>query len=80
MLKLNIPIYIAKGTNDNNSQVLSYDYVKLEFLRLQKSNLTYVNYPGADHGFNKIVRVNGTEKGISEIDHVFAEIFTWIRG
>jgi predicted esterase len=78
MLKLNIPIYIAKGTNDHNSQVLSYDYVNLEFLRLRKSNLTYVNYPGADHGFNRTIIVKGTKKGINEIDKVFASIFSWM--
>jgi predicted esterase len=49
--KLTIPIYIAQGTEDSNTNVLSSDYTRLEFLRLNKHNLTFKNYAGFDHSF-----------------------------
>lgn len=52
LTQLDIPIYLAHGTMDRNTNVLSTDYVRLEFLRLGKKNLTHVNYPGCDHSFN----------------------------
>ena len=79
LLKLDIPIYIAKGTNDTNSQVLSYDYVKLEFLRQGKTNITYVNYVGADHGFNRTIKENGADKEVNEIEQMYAALFLWLN-
>jgi pimeloyl-ACP methyl ester carboxylesterase len=52
--KLSIPTYIAIGAKDENGDVLSADYIKLEFLRLGKNNLTYKVYPNYDHFFNEI--------------------------
>jgi predicted esterase len=49
--KLTIPIYIAQGTEDQSTDVLSSDYVRLEFLRLNKNNLTFKNYPSFNHSF-----------------------------
>ncbi len=49
--KLSIPIYIAQGTDDQSTNVLSADYIRLEFLRLNKHNLTFKNYPGFNHSF-----------------------------
>jgi hypothetical protein len=50
--RLDIPIYFVQGTMDSNSNVLGNDYLRLEFLRLGKKNLTHVNLPGCDHHFN----------------------------
>lgn len=50
--RLDIPIYFVHGTMDSNGNVVGTDYVRLEFLRLGKKNLTHVNYPGCDHHFN----------------------------
>jgi pimeloyl-ACP methyl ester carboxylesterase len=55
---LNIPIYIANGSLDENS-VLSADYIYLDFLRLGKTNLTYKTYPNYDHQFNELLIENG---------------------
>ena len=56
--KLDIPIYIANGSLDENS-VLSADYIYLDFLRLGKTNLTYKTYPNCDHQFNELKIENG---------------------
>lgn len=53
LVKLDIPIYFANGSLDENS-VLSADYIRLEFLRRGKTNLTYVTYPNYDHQLNKL--------------------------
>lgn len=52
MLKLDIPILLIAGGKDKNSPITGIDYVKLEFSRTNKDNLTYKVYPNCDHWFN----------------------------
>lgn len=52
MLKLDIPILLIAGGSDENSPITGLDYVKLEFIRRNKTNLTYKVYPNCDHLFN----------------------------
>lgn len=70
--KLNIPVYIAQGTNDENTSILSTDYIKLEFLRLHKTNLTYKVYPDCDHFFNN------ANTGQNDMDKIIDEAFKWL--
>ena len=58
LLELDIPIYMANGSLDENS-VISADYIKLEFIKHKKENLTYKTYPNYDHQFNEIIFENG---------------------
>jgi len=75
---LDIPIYIANGSLDENS-VLSADYIQLEFIKRQKSNLTYKTYPGYDHQFNEIIFEDGIFKdAIPKIDAVIQDAFQWL--
>ena len=48
LVELDIPILYVKGTSDRNSSVLHSDYIMLEFIRLGKTNLTYLSLPGVD--------------------------------
>ena len=78
-IKLNIPIYITIGAKDENGDVLSSDYVKLEFLRLGKQNLTYKVYPNSDHFFNEIVQEDGKLKKVSRIQEVIYTALSWVE-
>jgi hypothetical protein len=76
--KLNIPILLLNGTADRNAPVLDADYVKLEFLRLGKSNLTYRVLPGVDHSLYEVVVENGKEMGVSHRKEALNMIVDWI--
>lgn len=79
LLKLDIPIYMANGSLDENS-VLSADYIKLEFIRKGKQNLTYKTYPNFDHQFNELIFENGTFKdAIPKLDFVMDAAFEWLK-
>ena len=76
---LNIPIYIANGSLDENS-VLSADYIALEFIRLNKNNLTYKTYPGLDHQFNKpIYENNQIVNAEPQLKIVLENAFSWLK-
>ena len=77
--RLNIPVYIAQGTADESTHVLSADYIKLEFLRLQKKNLTHKIYPGCDHMFNKAVEKNGKTAYINLLDEAIEAALKWLE-
>lgn len=77
--ELSIPIYIANGSLDENS-VLSSDYIALEFIRLQKNNLTYKTYPELDHQFNEIIHhKDGTVNMESKLNEVMNDAYRWMN-
>ncbi|MFC1538137.1 alpha/beta hydrolase family protein [Candidatus Latescibacterota bacterium] len=78
-LKLDIPIYMLNGSTDRNTPILQADYIKLEFLRIGKSNLTYDVLPGVDHSLYEVVVEDGEEKGISHRDEAFKKVIDWIK-
>jgi hypothetical protein len=59
--------------------VLSADYIKLEFLRLHKKNLTHKIYPGCDHMFNKAVEKNGKTAYINLLDEAIEAALKWLE-
>lgn len=76
---LDIPIYIANGSLDENS-VLSADYVYLDFIRLGKENLKYKTYPGYDHQFNQLHFEKGKVVGVTpKLTEVLIDVFTWLK-
>jgi pimeloyl-ACP methyl ester carboxylesterase len=78
MLKLNIPILYVAGGKDNNQTIIDMDYVKLEFLRKGKSNLTYKVYPNCNHGFQETVTKDGKEIKLDRSDEVNQFAMDWI--
>lgn len=78
LTKLNIPIYMAQGTNDESTSVLSADYIRLEFLRLHKNNLTQKIYPDCDHMFNKAIKENDTVRFENILDAVIGDALIWL--
>jgi pimeloyl-ACP methyl ester carboxylesterase len=78
-VKLNIPIYVAQGTNDLNTSVLSSDYIRLEFLRMKKNNLTQVVYPDCDHLFNKLIKRGDSLVYENILDTVIDHSLLWLN-
>jgi len=79
LAELDIPIYVLSGSADRNAPVLQADYIKLEFLRLGKTNLTYRVLPGCEHSLYEVVVEDGKEKGISHRDEAFGMVVDWIK-
>lgn len=78
LVDLDIPIYMANGSVDNNS-ILTADYAQMAFAVRQKDNLTYKVYPNYDHQFNELIFENGTFKqAIPRLQEVFKEGFKWL--
>ena len=79
LVKLDIPIFFLNGSADRSTPILQADYVKLEFLRLGKTNLTYHVMPGVEHSLYEIVVEEGQEKAISRRGEAFKMIIEWIE-
>jgi dienelactone hydrolase len=79
MLKLNIPILYLAGGKDNNQTIIDMDYVKLEFLRKGKTNLTYKVYPNGNHGFQETIVKDGKEVKVDRSDEVNQFAIDWIK-
>jgi dienelactone hydrolase len=73
--KINKPILVIASGNDESSPILGLDYIKIEFLRLRKTNLTYKVYPNSDHSFNETDK-NG--QVVNKKKEVYEEIFKWL--
>ncbi len=79
LVDLDIPIYMANGSVDNNS-ILTADYVQMMFAVRQKDNLTYKVYPNYDHQFNELIFDKGSFKqAIPKLQEVFKEGFNWLK-
>ncbi|WP_026947106.1 alpha/beta hydrolase [Algoriphagus marincola] len=79
LLNLEIPIYFAVGSRDINP-ILSADYIKFQFLKFGKQNLTYKVYPDHDHMFNHI-QFTAEKKPIvnSNLNTVLLDAFKWLE-
>lgn len=77
LVQLKIPIFMAAGSNDPHSPIFGLEYVRLEFLRLGKKNLTFRVYP-TDHSFNEVKTVNGRDSVISHKAEMMQDLMNWI--
>ncbi len=78
LVKLDIPILFLNGSADRNCPILQSDYIKLEFLRLGKTNLTYRVLPGCDHWLHEVVLEDGKEKHISHREEALKVVSDWL--
>jgi dienelactone hydrolase len=76
LVKLNIPVFIAACSADQNSPVYGLEYVRLEFLRLGKKNLAFHVYP-TDHFFNETIQVNGQDTVIAHKQEMIRDFVKW---
>ena len=71
---LHTPIFIAHGTKDKNSPILSDDLLAAELFRTDKKRmLKYLILEGSDHGYNNA-------QGESRSADVLVNILKWISG
>ena len=68
---LNIPIYVAHGSEDNMMPVASAKNLKEEFTKQGKTNITFKEYVGYDHGFTD-------QAGKSHYAKVFMDAISWM--
>ena len=69
---LNIPIYMIVSTADESSPIYGLDYIKLDFIRLGKKNLTYDACVGCDH------YLNSNENGKIVSHDYLKKILSWL--
>lgn len=70
LVKIDIPIYVQLGTEDESSPIESNYLIPLEFARLGKTNLTFNVCVGCNHGFKN---VNTGKDNWSDIFRKFIE-------
>ena len=75
LLKINVPIFVAHGTEDQAVPIESVYLIPIEFIRHNKNNLTFKVYPDLDHGFEKELE-NGEFE--DHWDDVFREFMDWV--
>jgi hypothetical protein len=79
LIQLDIPILYINGSIDRSSPILQADYIKLEFIRLGKNNLTYKVLPGVEHSLYEVVKDEaGNEQAVSRRKEAFKIIADWI--
>lgn len=76
LLKLDIPIYLAIGTKDENVAVENSYIIPIEFIRHRKENLTFRQFPNYDHSFIEKME-NGEE--IDRFDEVTKDFIKWLN-
>ncbi len=67
LAQIDIPILCLHGSKDLMAPVESSRFIKTEFERLRKNNLTYIEYPDFNHAFN------------NNFNLIFNEIHKWIK-
>ena len=73
LVKINIPIYIVAGTEDNASPIENMDNIPIEFIKRGKTNLTYKYYWNLDHVYNDVVLQENKMK------NVFIDFLEWLK-
>ncbi len=76
LLKINKPLFVALGSEDESVPVESGLLIPIEFLKHKKNNLTFKLYPNYDHSFNKIPQ-NENEEWEDKWMDVFKDFLDW---
>lgn len=76
LLKIDIPIYVAIGTADENVPIENAYIIPVEFARHKKVNLTFKPFLGYDHGFNETLP-DGRQ--VDHWDEVTLDFLRWVE-
>ncbi|MRM84001.1 alpha/beta hydrolase [Riemerella anatipestifer] len=76
LLKINVPIFVVHGAKDESVPVESSLLIPLEFIRNNKSNLTYKFYPDLNHSLMTVPNDSNKEP-ISKWNEIFDEFIKW---
>jgi dipeptidyl aminopeptidase/acylaminoacyl peptidase len=78
LLRIDKPLFIAGAGKDNSVPFESSLLIPIEFIRNNKSNLTFKIYPNYDHSFS-IPPKNENEKRFRGFMGVFEEFLNWVE-
>ncbi len=78
LLRIDKPLFIAVAGKDNSVPFESSLLIPIEFIRNNKSNLTFKIYPNYDHSFS-IPPKNENEKRFRGFMGVFEEFLNWVE-
>ncbi len=73
LLQLNIPIFLTIGSSDDKVPVEGSDYIKAEFIRHRKNNLTYKVYLNCNHNYVEKLSSGETKDRWNELFFDFVE-------
>jgi pimeloyl-ACP methyl ester carboxylesterase len=76
LLQLKIPIYLTIGSRDDKVPVEASDFIKAEFIRHQKTNLTYKVYTNCNHNYTEIL---GDNKKIDRWNELFFDFLKFVE-
>lgn len=77
LLKLNIPIYMAYGTEDRIADMC--DLLPLFFIENGKTNLTLKRYIGLEHNFFEVNEYGSANYQLEHWEDVMIEFTNWIK-
>ena len=76
LLKIDIPIYVAIGTADENVPIENAYIIPIEFARHKKDNLTFKPFLGYDHGFSETL---SDGRQVAHWDKVTLDFLSWVE-
>ena len=82
LLKVNVPLFVAHGSEDQSVPISSADFIEVEFIRHGKTNLTFRRYPGLDHDFRSAQggEVEGEKENAKDgMPRVVNDFLEWIE-
>jgi len=79
LLKIDIPIFVAAGTKDKAVPIESSLLIPVEFIKHQKTNLTYKMYSNLDHSFLVVDKKKQMYEWESKWNTVFSDFLDWVE-
>jgi pimeloyl-ACP methyl ester carboxylesterase len=76
LLQLKIPIYLTIGSHDDKVPVEASDFIMAEFIRHQKTNLTYKVYLNSNHNY---METSGDSKKIDHWTELFLDFLKFVE-
>ncbi|RYY56544.1 MAG: hypothetical protein EOO09_06280 [Chitinophagaceae bacterium] len=76
--KMSIPVLITYGSRDYGS-VQGMDYLRLEAIRLRKTNFTFRDYFGLDHNFFPVKPDGSSDYNVFNWDRVAGDWRKWLQ-
>jgi len=77
LLQIDIPIFVAIGAKDKAVPMESSLLIPIEFIRHQKTNLTYKVYPNLDHSFIVVDENKNMYEWESKWNEIFKTFLLW---
>ncbi len=77
LVKLKIPVLVSYGTKDESAPY--NDFMRIDFIRKGKANVTFVTYVGTEHNFFPLAADNKPNYDIFNWDKVANDWYRWLN-